>query len=110
VVDVVDLRQAGLTASAVRRRVEAGRLHRVWRGVYAVGHPELSTDGRRYAAVRACGREAVASHRMAAALWGLRAGAAPEVTVPGERRGPNAIGPPSRPTAVATAPPRPPAI
>jgi hypothetical protein len=91
VVDVVDLRQAGLTASAVRRRVEAGRLHRVWRGVYAVGHPELSTDGRRYAAVRACGREAVASHRMAAALWGLRASAAPEVTVPGERRGPKAI-------------------
>jgi very-short-patch-repair endonuclease len=91
VVDLVDLRRAGLTKSAVRRRVEAGRLHRVWRGVYAVGHPELTVDGRRYAAVRACGRDAVASHRMAAALWGLRRGGTLEVTVCGERRGPRPL-------------------
>ena len=46
-------------------------LHRIHRGVYAVGHPRLTTPGRWMAAVLACGPEAVLSHRSAAALWGL---------------------------------------
>ena len=37
----------GLTKSGVQRRVEAGRLHRLHRGVYAVGHPRASLDGKR---------------------------------------------------------------
>jgi very-short-patch-repair endonuclease len=55
----------------VRRRVEAGRLHRVHRGVYAVGHPGLSFHGKAMAAALACGAGAAISHRSAAALWGL---------------------------------------
>ena len=37
---------AGLDSSATHRRVRAGRLHPVHRGVYAVGHPGLSFEGR----------------------------------------------------------------
>jgi hypothetical protein len=38
-------------------------------GVYAVGHPGLSAQGRWMAAVLACGEGAVLSHRSAAELW-----------------------------------------
>ena len=51
----------------------AGRLHRIHRGVYAVGHTRLSFEGRCMAAVLALGDGAVVSHRSAAALWGLLA-------------------------------------
>src|SRR5215210_3216599 len=83
---VVALRQLGslgLSDSAVRRRT--GRLlHRVHRGVYAVGSRRLSASGRRMAAVLACGPEAVLSHRDAAAHYGLRPDnrKVVEVTVP----------------------------
>src|SRR5687768_6344018 len=55
---VVSLRQlqlAGLTASAVRKRATAGRLHRLHRGVYAVGHRRVTGRGRLMAAVLAYG-------------------------------------------------------
>ena len=52
-------------------RVRAGRLHRIHRGVYAVGHTRLSRNGRFMAAVLAYDAGAVISHRSAAALWGL---------------------------------------
>lgn len=71
---VVTFRQlvaAGIDKSAVARRVRQGRLHRVHRGVYAVGHSGLSREGRYLAAVLACGDGAVLSHVSAAALWGL---------------------------------------
>jgi very-short-patch-repair endonuclease len=55
----------------VLRRVRAGRLHRLHRGVYAVGHTVLTREGRWLAAVLACGDGAVLSHRSAAAHWGL---------------------------------------
>jgi very-short-patch-repair endonuclease len=71
VVSVRQLIAAGLTHEAIRRRVEAGRLHRMYRGVYAVGHTRLSNEGRWKAAVLACGEGAVLSHRSAAANWGL---------------------------------------
>ncbi len=74
----------GLGERAVRGRVDAGRLHRTHRGVYAVGHDALSRQGRRLAAVLAVGRgpsaeggsvldywRAAVSHRSAACLWGL---------------------------------------
>src|SRR5207342_1484698 len=44
----------------------------VHRGVYAVGHPLLTVEGRWMAAVLASGAGAVLSHRSAAMLWGLR--------------------------------------
>ncbi|MGH2991739.1 MAG: type IV toxin-antitoxin system AbiEi family antitoxin domain-containing protein [Solirubrobacterales bacterium] len=68
---LAQLRDLGLSASGVRSRVAAGRLHRLHPGVYAVGHPLLSARGRWMAAVLACGPRAVLSHRSAAALWGL---------------------------------------
>jgi very-short-patch-repair endonuclease len=71
VVSVQQLYTAGLTPEAIRRRVVAGHLHRVYRGVYAVGHAGLSNEGRWMAAVTACGVGAALSHRSAAELWGM---------------------------------------
>lgn len=84
VISSQQLRSSGLSRDTISRRNEAGRLHRVHRGVYAVGHAALSNEGRWMAAVLACG--AVLSHRSAAALWGLLpAGHGPvEVTIAGQ--------------------------
>jgi predicted transcriptional regulator of viral defense system len=72
---VVALRQLiamGLTGKAVESRLHRGRLHRIHRGTYAVGHRVLGPDGRRMAVVLAAGPDAVLSHHSAADLWGLR--------------------------------------
>jgi very-short-patch-repair endonuclease len=71
VVAVEQLYEIGVDKSAVSRRVKLGRLHRVHRGVYAVGHQGLSLRGRFMAAVLACGDGAVLSHTSAAVLWEL---------------------------------------
>jgi predicted transcriptional regulator of viral defense system len=71
VVSVRQLRAAGLDKFAVMRRVRAGRLHPVHRGVYAVGHLRLSADEKWMAATLALGEGAVVSHRSAASLWSL---------------------------------------
>jgi very-short-patch-repair endonuclease len=71
VISVRQLRTAGLDKSAVTRRVRAGRLHRLHRGVYAVGHLGVSREGEWMAAVLASGDGAVLSHRSAATHWGL---------------------------------------
>jgi very-short-patch-repair endonuclease/predicted transcriptional regulator of viral defense system len=76
----------GLSVAAIEHRVRAGRLHRIHQGVYAVGHPVLTVEGRWMAAVLAAGGDAVLSHASAAAAWELRpvgAGAI-HVTVPGD--------------------------
>jgi hypothetical protein len=84
VVSLAELRACGMTAAALRARVDGGRLHVVHRGVYAVGHPGLTAEGRLLAAVKACGPTAVASHRAAAWLYGLvEELPRPEVTVLG---------------------------
>lgn len=72
---VVALRQLvarGLSASGVRKRVAAGRLHRIHEGVYAVGHARLTRKGHYMAAVLACGPRSALSHRSAADLRGMR--------------------------------------
>ena len=61
----------GLSTSGIDRRVGAGRLHRIHRGVYAVGHPQVGEVGRRWAAVLACAPGAVLSHESAGAAWDL---------------------------------------
>jgi hypothetical protein len=61
----------GFTPKAIKHRVGTGRLHPIFRGVYAVGRRHLSREGRWMAAVLACGPEAGLSHRSAAALWGF---------------------------------------
>jgi hypothetical protein len=69
VVTLEQLREAGIGRTEVTRRVQAGRLHRLHRGVYAVGHRSLSWRGRWLAAVLAEGDGAVLSHSSAVALW-----------------------------------------
>lgn len=84
VVSVNQLHGCGMGEEAIRARVNAGRLHRLHRGVYAVGHQALPSEGRWLAAVLALGQGphegdgtalhrwgAAVSHRSAAFLWGL---------------------------------------
>ncbi len=87
--------QLGMSGQAIQHRLERGRLHRVTRGVYSVGRPELSPHGRWMAAVLACGSGAALSYGSAAALWGFekeRRGA-PEVSIAraSRRRPPNVL-------------------
>jgi hypothetical protein len=84
VVSLPQLQSCGLSPSAVRQRVAAGRLTNVHRGVYAVGHGRLTKHGLWMAAVLAYRANAVLSHRSAAALHGVRADNRPtiDVTVP----------------------------
>ena len=70
-VTLTQLMEAGLSRSGVKRRAAAGRLHRIHRAVYAVGHRGLSNEGRWMAAVLACGPSAVLSHRAAAEHWAM---------------------------------------
>lgn len=67
VVAVRQLHACGLTRSAIASRVRGGRLIRVHRGVYAVGHASLSVDAERLAAVLACTVGAALFHWCAAA-------------------------------------------
>lgn len=109
VISVDQLHRAGFTKHDVLHRVRTGRLHRIHRGVYAVGHPAISREGRWMAAVLACGQAtatpkgaeidldlerretvldrwgATVSHRSAAVLWGLlpMTNAPVDVSVPG---------------------------
>jgi very-short-patch-repair endonuclease len=65
----------------VQRRIDTGRLLRLHRGVYAVGHAQLRPEGRWLAAVLAAGPGAALSRRSAAALHGIReSGGAIDVT------------------------------
>jgi very-short-patch-repair endonuclease len=66
------LLERGLTEEAIEVRLRTGRLHRLYAGVYAVGHRMTSKEGRWMAAVLASGPEAVLSHWSAAALWMIR--------------------------------------
>jgi very-short-patch-repair endonuclease len=69
VVTTGQLLSAGIYSSGISNRRAAGRLHRIHRGVYAVGHPNIGNEGRWMAAVLACGDGAVLSHCTAALLW-----------------------------------------
>ena len=56
---------------AISERAKNGRLHRLHRGIYAVGHRAPTHHSRWMAAVLAYGEGAVLSHHSAAALWEL---------------------------------------
>ncbi|HYI80638.1 MAG TPA: type IV toxin-antitoxin system AbiEi family antitoxin [Thermoleophilaceae bacterium] len=77
------LLELGLRSDSIAHRVGAGRLHPVAQGIYAAGRPDLSRNGRWFAALLSCGPSAVLSHRSAAALWGVHPNdlASTEVTV-----------------------------
>jgi very-short-patch-repair endonuclease/predicted transcriptional regulator of viral defense system len=85
VVSLTQLKALGMTASGVRKRAANGRLHRIHRGVYAVGHARLTKQGRWLADVMAYGPRALLSHRSGAGLWNVRADnrARTDVSVPG---------------------------
>jgi very-short-patch-repair endonuclease len=82
------LLHAGFSARMLDHRVAMRRLHVVHLGVYAVGHTSLPMDGRRMAATLAGGRDAVLSHRSAAAAWGLLSSEYLELTTPSRRARP----------------------
>ena len=83
----------GLGRRAIEHRIARGRLHRLHRGVYAVGHLALAPRAREHAAVLAYGSGAVLSFLAAGGLWVLGTGESPivDVTVaarnPGRRPG-----------------------
>jgi very-short-patch-repair endonuclease len=93
VITTAQLLSVGVHSSGITKRLNAGRLHRLHRGVYAVGHGRLSMEGGWMGAVLACGEGAVLSHRSAGQLWGiLRAQPdPPSAAAPHERRSPVAV-------------------
>ncbi len=70
-VDRRQLRQAGISDSAITRLVAKGQLHREHPGVFAVGHPGHGPLTRETSALLACRPGALLSHMSAAELWGL---------------------------------------
>lgn len=87
IASVSQLLALGLNRQRISRRVAAGRLHRVHRGVYAVGHTALSREARWMAAVLAAGSDAALSHRSAAVFWKIWRGGehSTEVVAPCQR-------------------------
>lgn len=85
---LAQLRALGLSYDEVEGAVRKGWLHRLHRGVYAVGHRNTGPHGKLAAALLACGPTAFLSHRTAAAVWGLRglSTRSIELTVPGSTR------------------------
>jgi very-short-patch-repair endonuclease len=87
VVTYAQLRECGLSRHQIDHASEAGRLHRVHRGIFVVGHTALAPFALEHAAVLACGPGAVLSHSSSAHLAGIvdEGPAVPDVTVAGRR-------------------------
>jgi very-short-patch-repair endonuclease len=84
IVTARQLTAAGLTRAKRRTLVRRGTLFPLWRGVFAVGTPELQPFAAETAALLHLTHDAVVSHRSAAALWGLLEPADPvQMTVVG---------------------------
>src|SRR3954453_21385484 len=90
VISHVELIACGLTHKEIRVLIRKGHLHPLHRGVYAVGHRNVTTEGRFLAAVKACGPDAVLSHYAAACLHCLLRydGRFIDVTAPTKRKRP----------------------
>jgi very-short-patch-repair endonuclease len=88
-ISFAQLRDLGVSASAIDRARRRGRLHRVHRGVYSLiapaARPVLAAE---HAAILVCGRSAVLSHATAAWVHGLTDDRRAEVhvTLPGSHR------------------------
>jgi hypothetical protein len=88
VVSLGELLALDIPETTVRSWVRAGRLIRLHRGVYAVGHDALRREARWRAALLAYGADAVLSHATAAVRLELQSwsGRLIDVTVPRGRR------------------------
>lgn len=85
VISLTQLFHCGLSPGAVKYATHTARLHRLHRGIYAVGHPRVSHRGRWLAAVLAAGPGALISHLTAARLYRLHppdSSAAVDLTLP----------------------------
>jgi very-short-patch-repair endonuclease len=84
VLSLQELRACGLGDEAVRSWERHGRLHRIHRGVYAVGHAGLTPQALWLAAVKACGPQAALSHHCSLMLFGVLPAedCRPQVTIP----------------------------
>lgn len=71
VASLAQLAHCGLDRHAIGVRVRKGMLHRIHRGVYAVGHPGITLRGRFRAAVLAGKRGTALARFSAAADWGF---------------------------------------
>lgn len=81
--------EAGCTPDMIKHRLRAGRWRRLHRGVYLLAGVVPGDFGVTLAAVAAAGPEASASHRSAAAAWGLEGigfPSTPDVLVLGRSR------------------------
>jgi hypothetical protein len=85
---LAQLRALGLDHRAVSKRVKDGRLHRIHRAVYAVGHAALAREGEWLGGVLASGEGAGLAARSAVEFWGVARKRVPhvEVVVPRKRR------------------------
>lgn len=88
VLSFAELRAAGLSPEEIEHRERIGYLHRRFRGVYAVGRPDLGFPGSCRAAWLASGEGSAVSHVSAAAYWGIRRSSGRiHVSIPRGRRG-----------------------
>ncbi len=87
------LEAKGLPGNSIDRWIREERLHRIFPGVYAVGHRAITVRGWWMAAVLASRDGAVLSHRSAAALWGIWGSGTGDVhvTVPRKTRSQRSI-------------------
>ncbi len=81
-------RAAGVSPKALRHRLTVGRITRIDHDVFQVTGVPLTWEARVSAYLLAAGPDAVASHRCAAALWGIEGfgRGTPEITVPRGQR------------------------
>lgn len=87
IVTATQARRLGISAREIDRRLRSGLLVPAYAGVYRHAAAAETPESRLVAAVLGSGARAVASHRSAAWLHGLRdtPRSRPEVTVPGRR-------------------------
>jgi very-short-patch-repair endonuclease len=71
ILTAAQLRHCGLSPHAISRRTRAGRLHRLYDKVYAVGFEPTSRVSRLMAATLAAGSSAALSHHTAANVWNI---------------------------------------
>lgn len=83
---VVRTAQLRATSQSISRAVAAGKLHPVYRGVYAVGHPRLSREGRWLAAVFGAGDGAALGGFSGGRYWQISRFKEPTIQVATPRR------------------------